>query len=621
MHAATGAEDGVDLPPLPLSSPGGTLSSRHRTGESFPRRGIPVSPTASPTPPSIRPHRLVSGLLALVGCVAALHLVSITDVGYITPFDWLRALVPAASFWGGKQRRVTKQGVHKAMPSYLVHWDTSPSDSQLVSDLAPWRERGILLDDLHRTRANMTEAGSAWPGLEPAPVSGRPLALVEVWLIRGVPYVDARTAERAVALLTRSATEKLGALLALLRGAVRYAQSASRRAKSRNAPRVPDVYLLINLDPVPVLRGGATGGTAGVVISNATASLHAAPPTPMAPVLSLCKTDAHWDVLYPNMYFKSPIEWDHIASSLSAAHERSPWHQRREKMWWRGAAGNPAVLGSGTQLRIRMLTQWHSAPWADFGFTDHLRPRLHALRASMGLEKFAALYPPKVWGVPASTKLKMPMEKVANYKYALHLPGAFLLTYSRTLQFLLWTGACTFKVASPYYEFYYRHLTPWVHYVPTTVDGLGARVEQIAGTKGKLGAKISAHAIKFARARLSAPAIASYWVHLLRDYAALQRFSVAAGARGNSSVAGRSLCTCYSTLLPAELAGAISSSSATSSQSGAKGIPRAMVPSELCPALLCRWVPGSVASTVTALPTHTRRSRSRSGSSRAPTKV
>ena len=132
---------------------------------------------------------------------------------------------------------------------------------------------------------------------------------------------------------------------------------------------------------------------------------------------------------------------------------------------------------------------------------------------------------------------------------------------------------------------------------------------------------ISAHAIMFARAQISAPAIASYWVHLLRDYAALQRFSVAAGAGGNSSVAGRSLCTCYSTLLPAELAGAISSSSATSTQLGAsKGMPRATVPAELCPALLCRWVPGSVASPVTALPARRSRSRSGSGSSRAPTK-
>ena len=146
----------------------------------------------------------------------------------------------------------------------------------------------------------------------------------------------------------------------------------------------------------------------------------------------------------------------------------------------------------------------------------------------------------------------------------------------------------TFKVASPHYEIYYRHLTPWVRYAPTTVDGLGARVRLIEGTQGKQGAMISAHAIMFARAQISAPAIASYWVHLLRDYAALQRFSVAAGAGGNSSVAGRSLCTCYSTLLPAELAGAISSSSATSTQLGAsKGMPRATVPAPSCVRRCC----------------------------------
>ena len=659
--------DGGNLPLLPpqLCSPSGTLTSRHRaTGESFSARGslTPNSPTLpTPPPPASSFNRRWGGLLALVGCVVALQqLLSVTDFGTrVVPTEWLRALVPAAPFWGGR-RRAVKLGAEPTMPSYLVHWDSSelaPADAQLASDLAPWRERGILLDDLRRTRANVTEASDAWPGLEPAPVPGRPLALVEVWLINGVPFVDARTAERAVALLTRSATEKLGALLASLHGAVRYAQMACRSAKRRRAPRAPDVYLLINLDPVPVLRGAGSAG--GVDAGNATVR-RATPPAPMAPVLSLCKTDAHWDVLYPNMYFKSPSEWGHVTLSLSAAHERSPWHQRREKMWWRGAAGNPAVLGSGTQMRIHTLAHWHAAPWADFGFTDQLRPRLHALRASMNLERFAALYPPKVWGVPASGKLKMPMREVARYKYALHLPGAFLLTYSRTLQFLLWTGACTFKVASPYYEFYYRHLTPWVHYVPTTVDGLGARVEQVAGTQGKLGAKISAQSIEFARARLSAPAIAAYWMHLLREYAALQRFSVTGrAARANSSVAGRSLCTCYSTLLPAALAGAISRYSATAkygvdwmpsgalrdrsrgaAASGATASgssdrdaatpvrsPRVMVPAELCPALLCRWVPGSVASllsqaaTPVASPapsapgsarTRTKRSRSRS---------
>jgi hypothetical protein len=169
---------------------------------------------------------------------------------------------------------------------------------------------------------------------------------------------------------------------------------------------------------------------------------------------------------------------------------------------------------------------------------------------------------------------------------------------------LLWTGVRTFKVASPHYEIYYRHLTPWVRYVPTTVDGLGARVRLIEGTQGKQGAMISAHAIMFARAQISAPAIASYRVHLLREYAALQRFSVAAGAGGgDSSVAGRSLCTCLQRAASCRAGRRDSSSTSTSAQLGAsKGMPRATVPAEQCPALLCRWVPGSVASPVAAWP-------------------
>jgi hypothetical protein len=30
------------------------------------------------------------------------------------------------------------------------------------------------------------------------------------------------------------------------------------------------------------------------------------------------------------------------------------------------------------------------------------------------------------------------------------------------LQFLMWTGSVVFKLENDYYEFYYRHMKPWV---------------------------------------------------------------------------------------------------------------------------------------------------------------
>jgi len=385
--------------------------------------------------------------------------------------------------------------------------------------------------------------------------------------------------------------------------------------------------MVVNLDPTPVLGGKPRGGRDnfgedGDNATNFNASAHPLAPAPLAPILSLCKTSAFYDVLYPNMYFASPHAWTAETAGLQAAHERSPWRERLALMWWRGAAGDPSGAGGGAQLRIRALTKWHEAAWADMAFTDKLRPRLYSLRAAIGVEAFAAQFPSKVWGVRAGTKHKMPMREVARYMYALHLPGSFLKTYSRSLQFLLWTGAVTFKVASPFYEHYYRHLIPWVHFVPTTVDGLGARLEQVAGTGGKLASKISAEANEFARTRLSASAIAAYWMHLFRDYAALQRFTVASRAASvNSSVAGRSLCTCYSVSLPVALAAALAQDrmvagdgygeGGTTSKSG---VIRA--PAELCPSSLCRFVPGSVVSTQEAARRESRATRKQSTSKR-----
>jgi hypothetical protein len=158
-------------------------------------------------------------------------------------------------------------------------------------------------------------------------------------------------------------------------------------------------------------------------------------------------------------------------------------------------------------------------------------------------------------------------------RYALHLPGFFAGTYSRSLQFLLWTRAAVFMMESPYYEFYYRHLVPWTHYVPVSLerDDIEARWEDVQARPDR-GEGIGRAARAFAVERLSHRSVAWYWAHLLRAYAKLQRFTVirrganglprdpgqfprpasAADAAGGdaagapaASADGRSLCSCW----------------------------------------------------------------------------
>ena len=129
--------------------------------------------------------------------------------------------------------------------------------------------------------------------------------------------------------------------------------------------------------------------------------------------------------------------------------------------------------------------------------------------------------PRSVNKIPYGPEQRTTMESVAKYKYSLQLPGSYGATYSRTLQFLVWTGTTIFFYDCPYYEFYYHHLHPWMHYVPVNVTNLGERVAWAQKNQRKAEA-IGDAAFKFAQQRLTASHFALYWKQLLDEYAELQ---------------------------------------------------------------------------------------------------
>ena len=221
--------------------------------------------------------------------------------------------------------------------------------------------------------------------------------------------------------------------------------------------------------------------------------------------------------------------WQKVTTGLSAAAVSVPFSARKSRIWWRGNSG---VTWPASRPRVVTVSRWFSRPWADFAFTNQWPSVVKSWRQNPRLAKRV---PRNAGEIPFGADKRSPITGVARYRYALQLPGSFSGTYSRALQFLLWTGAAVFMYDCPYYEFYYHHLTPWVHFVPVNHDTLGERMEW-ATRHPTLVEGIAAAAGGVARAYLTPEYIARYWKQLLDEYAALQRFDVKLP---------RGACTCW----------------------------------------------------------------------------
>ena len=180
-----------------------------------------------------------------------------------------------------------------------------------------------------------------------------------------------------------------------------------------------------------------------------------------------------------------------------------------------------------------MVARYHQRRWADFGFTSHWPPILASWAGKPWMRQLGR----NVRSIRSGAGIRTPMEAVTHYKYALHLPGSYAATYSRTLQFLLWSGTTIFLFDCPYYEFYYEGLAPWVHYVPVNLTNLEDRWEWAQAHQPQAKA-IAAAGAAFAARSLTVSAVFGYWRTLLEQYAALQTFAVKVPPDA---------CTCWST--------------------------------------------------------------------------
>ena len=110
-----------------------------------------------------------------------------------------------------------------------------------------------------------------------------------------------------------------------------------------------------------------------------------------------------------------------------------------------------------------------------------------------------------------------------KYKYQLLIDGnssAFSRAYWQ-----LFSNAVILKQSSPYFQWYYRALQPYVHFIPLQND-LGDLIEKIdwAITHDEACRAISREARAFAHQNLSRNAIDYYLYLVLREYRKLQIF-------------------------------------------------------------------------------------------------
>ncbi len=183
------------------------------------------------------------------------------------------------------------------------------------------------------------------------------------------------------------------------------------------------------------------------------------------PILSMTKSVAHMNIMYPDTYFlywngrRLPDHsWYRPPTDFSRIHAAVPWHQRIPKLYWRGTVagwksnsrGRVVILGRLHPHLIDALPQrlvndaWtETVPESQGGWTDFS----DAMRR----------------GSPGNAS------EVFSYKYVINTHGNGN-DWSNRFRSLLSTGAAVFKQESSLYEFWEWGLKPWVHFIPVRRD-------------------------------------------------------------------------------------------------------------------------------------------------------
>ncbi|CEM19684.1 unnamed protein product [Vitrella brassicaformis CCMP3155] len=197
--------------------------------------------------------------------------------------------------------------------------------------------------------------------------------------------------------------------------------------------------------------------------------------------------------------------------------------------FWLNVADWPLVPKKASEGPIPVLSLAKSDDYADILF-----PSPFLAFCAMGFEEvdmvdagltaFFNDYLPeesqRVWPTLYGPRMaRVPLHEHARYKYLMHVDGT---TYSSRIGKLLLLDSVVLKQESPFYEFYYPPMAPYVHYIPVhrTLEDLQDVYVWLSKHEADV-LRVRNEAVRFADKYLTRKAARCYVVRLLHEYASL----------------------------------------------------------------------------------------------------
>lgn len=138
-----------------------------------------------------------------------------------------------------------------------------------------------------------------------------------------------------------------------------------------------------------------------------------------------------------------------------------PWKKKATRFVWRGSTSGAYDLNRETLAqapRVRLCELGRAiGPVADFGITDVVQARSEADAEEIKL----ILQDQGLW------RERMPQHTMAGAKFLVEIDGN---ANSWGFFAKLLMGSCILKVDSPFEQWFYGRLQPWIHYVPVAHD-------------------------------------------------------------------------------------------------------------------------------------------------------
>ncbi|EFJ29915.1 hypothetical protein SELMODRAFT_450427, partial [Selaginella moellendorffii] len=219
------------------------------------------------------------------------------------------------------------------------------------------------------------------------------------------------------------------------------------------------------------------------------------------PLLAYCGSRDTVDIAFPDWSFWGWAEvrigaWGEEASSIFHGSEETRWENRRPRAHWKG---NPHV---GAQVRTDLLA-CNKTDKRDFGADIYVQNWIAESQQGFKNSK---------------------LSDQCRHRYKLYAEGH---AWSVSFKYIMACGSTTLIVQPDYHDFFMRGLLPLHHYWPIDRQDMCSSIDHAVkwgNSHPKEAEAIGSHAQEFLRKDLSMDRVYDYMLHLLREYAKLQRF-------------------------------------------------------------------------------------------------